>query len=83
MKIIILLVQPCGQSRAVSYARAYNLTRRQTICRRLGDAAAVYYGRLYLSIDVILYILFTQTADKPHGEVKNNFNGIYVILTVS
>ena len=24
------------------------------------------------------YIIFTQTADKPHGEGKNIFKGIYV-----
>ena len=43
--------QPYGQPRAVSYARAYNLARRQIRCRRRGDAGAVYYVCLYLSID--------------------------------
>ena len=66
-----ILAQPYGQPRAVSYARAYNFIRRQTICRRRGDAAAVYYGCLHLPIDVRWYIICTQTADKPHGKGKN------------
>ena len=50
MKSTIVPAQPYGQPRAGSYARAYNLARWKTICRRDG-AAAVYCGCLYLSID--------------------------------
>ena len=44
---------PYGQSRAGSYARTYNLPWRQTICRRRGDAAAVYYGCLYPPVSIV------------------------------
>ena len=76
-----ILAQPYGQPRAVSNARAYNLSRRQTICTRRGDAAAVYYGCL-LPIEVIIYIICIQTADKPYGEGKNTFNCTHVLLIV-
>ena len=63
--------QPYGKPRAVSYARAYNFARRQTICRRRGDAAVVYYDCLHLSVDVRWYMICAQRADKLHGKGKS------------
>ena len=69
-----------SQERFLTHVRTIWPGGRQYAGDAATQLAAVYYDYLYLSIVVRLYIICTQTADKPHGEGKKTFNGIYVLL---
>ena len=82
--------QPYGKPRAVSYARAYNFARRQTICRRRGDAAVVYYDCLHLSVDVRWYMIpwyvhkeQTSCTARVKTPVNNKYIYIYILYTIN
>ena len=53
------------------FLRTYNLSWRQTIRRRRGDAAAVYYGFMYCTHQLMTYYIYTNSRQAARRGQKH------------